>query len=98
MSNEEKNTILTNIQAKLTAKYGKKTSLLGDLEKAKQQPAVTCRITMSFYDHILAMPDSQKKAAFFTLSIRWHESIISDAISHLKMMGYCFIMLFPCQI
>lgn len=64
LSNEEKNTILTNIQAKLTAKYGKKTSLLGDLEKAKQQPAVTCRITMSFYDHILAMPDSQKKAAF----------------------------------
>ncbi|QIC15238.1 topoisomerase IV [Providencia vermicola] len=61
---EEQAAILDGIQKKLVAKYGDQTLLLENLDKAKQQPAVTCRITMSFYDQILAIPDNQKKAAF----------------------------------
>nr|ELR5042208.1 topoisomerase IV [Providencia stuartii]ELR5083308.1 topoisomerase IV [Providencia stuartii] len=64
LTTEEQMAILTSLQEKLAAQYGKETQLLANLEQAKQKPALTCRISISFYDHILAMPDNKQKAAF----------------------------------
>lgn len=64
LSSAEQTAILADLQAKLAKQYGDETALLGNLDKAKLQPALTCRISISFYDHILAIPDNKQKAAF----------------------------------
>lgn len=64
LSRAEQMAILTSLQQKLVEQYGNKALILGNLAQAKLQPAVTCRITISFYDEILSMPDNKQKAAF----------------------------------
>lgn len=63
MSPKEYSEELTQLASGLSAKYGEDTAILGNLEAGKKSPALACRISISFYNEILSMPDNQKKAA-----------------------------------
>ena len=64
LSKMEYDETLKKLGLELSAKYGADVSLLGNLAAAKKTPALACRISISFYDDILAMPDDNQKAAF----------------------------------
>ncbi|EKT55983.1 hypothetical protein [Providencia sneebia] len=61
---EEQTAILKDIQQKVIKEYGNSVLLLGDLDKAKLQPALTCQTMIYFYGQALEIPDNQQKAAF----------------------------------
>lgn len=63
MSPTEYSEELTQLASGLSAKYGEDTAILGNLEAGKKSPALACRISISFYDEILSIPDNPKKAA-----------------------------------
>ncbi len=63
LSESEYKNILTQLGSSLVEKYGNDAGILGNLQAGKKAPATACRISISFYDEILAMPDNDKKAA-----------------------------------
>ena len=63
MPKAEYNSALSILRAGLTEKYGNKVSILSDLKAGQKSPDLACKISINFYDEILAMPDNDKKAA-----------------------------------
>ena len=63
MSPAEYTEMLTKLASELSTKYGADTAILGNLQAGKKSPALACRISISFYDEILAIPDNKQKAA-----------------------------------
>lgn len=63
MSPTEYTQTLTQLASGLSAKYGADAAILGNLNVGKQSPALACQVSISFYDEILALPDSTQKAA-----------------------------------
>lgn len=62
MSPQEYAEELTQLASGLSAKYGEDAAILGNLDAGKKSPALACRISISFYDEILSIPDNTKKA------------------------------------
>ncbi|HGN1706257.1 TPA: topoisomerase IV [Providencia rettgeri] len=63
MSPTEYTEMLTKLVGGLSAKYGENATILGDLNAGKKSPALACRVSISFYDAILSIPDNGQKAA-----------------------------------